>query len=75
MKVLGQLDEYCANYKCDDIIMLLGLFYMYGNRRPLIGWNSVSSNYLDVFCVVTLITRKGFQHVISEVLTYVFCSQ
>ena len=44
---------------------------MYGNRRPLIGWNSVSSNYLDGFCVVTL--RERFQYVISEVLTYVFC--
>ena len=38
------------------------LFYMNGTRRPLIGWHSVSNNYLDGFCVATLITRERFQY-------------
>ena len=42
------LDQYC---KCDDILMLLGLFHMYSNRKPLIGWHSVCSNYLGGFYV------------------------
>ena len=45
---------------------------MNGTRRPLIGWHSVSSNYLDGFCVATVITRERFQYVISEVLANVF---
>ena len=54
------------------VIGRLFTFYMYGNRTPLIGWHSVSSNYLDGFCAVTLITRERCQYVISEVLANVF---
>ena len=50
-------------------MMLLELFYMYVNRRPLIGWHSEFDDYLGGFNVATLITRERFHYVSPEVLS------
>ena len=54
-------------------MMLLRLFNMYVNRRLLIGWHSVSSNYLDGFYFVTLITRERFHNVSLKVFSLSGC--
>ena len=67
----GDLAQWFAKHKYDDIIMLLALFYMYIDRRPLIGWHCVSNNYLGGILAVTFVTTQGCQHVypISPVLS------